>query len=74
MIRRRLVIGILLAVLFALGWWSGRVASRDLYADLDRRLTALDGRLGTAAPAAGGGGAPASGGDREAYQAALERL
>ena len=35
MIRRRLVIAILLVVLFALGWWSGRVASRDLYADLD---------------------------------------
>jgi carboxyl-terminal processing protease len=34
-IRRRLVIAILLVVLFALGWWSGRVASRDLYADLD---------------------------------------
>ncbi len=47
---------------------------RDLYADLDRRLTALDARLGTAAPAAGGAGAAAPGGDREAYQAALERL
>ncbi len=35
MIRRRLVIAILLVVLFAIGWWSGRVASRDLYADLD---------------------------------------
>ena len=35
MIRRRLVIAILLVVLFALGWWSGRGASRDLYADLD---------------------------------------
>jgi carboxyl-terminal processing protease len=35
LIRRRLVIAILLVVLFALGWWSGRVASRDLYADLD---------------------------------------
>ena len=35
MIRRRIVLGILLAVLFALGWWAGRVASRDLYGDLD---------------------------------------
>jgi carboxyl-terminal processing protease len=34
-IRRRVVIAILLVVLFALGWWTGRVASRDLYADLD---------------------------------------
>ena len=35
MIRRRVVIAILLVVLFALGWWTGRGASRDLYADLD---------------------------------------
>ena len=35
MIRRRIVLGVLLAVLFALGWWAGRVASRDLYGDLD---------------------------------------
>ena len=35
MIRHRVVIAILLVVLFALGWWTGRVASRDLYADLD---------------------------------------
>ena len=34
-IRRRIVLAILLVVLFALGWWAGRVASRDLYADLD---------------------------------------
>jgi carboxyl-terminal processing protease len=34
-IRRRIVLGVLLAVLFALGWWAGRVASRDLYGDLD---------------------------------------
>jgi tol-pal system protein YbgF len=46
---------------------------RDLYADVDRRLTALDARLGTA-PAAGGAAAPAAVSDREAYQAALERL
>jgi tol-pal system protein YbgF len=51
---------------------------RDLYADVDRRLTALDARLGaapsaTAAPGAGVAAAAATG-DREAYQAALDRL
>jgi tol-pal system protein YbgF len=46
---------------------------RDLYADSDRRLAALEARLATA-PGAAGGGAPVAGGDREAYQAALERL
>ncbi|MBI5711288.1 MAG: S41 family peptidase [Candidatus Eisenbacteria bacterium] len=35
MLRRRLVIGAVLVALFGLGWWAGRVASRDLYADLD---------------------------------------
>ncbi|HVP14872.1 MAG TPA: S41 family peptidase [Terriglobales bacterium] len=35
MIRRRLALVTLLAVLFALGWWVGRVSSRDLYGDLD---------------------------------------
>ena len=35
MFRRRLVIGVFLVALFGLGWWAGRVASRDLYADLD---------------------------------------
>ena len=35
MIRRRIVLATLLAVLFALGWWAGRVASHDLYGDLD---------------------------------------
>jgi len=34
-IRRRVLFATLLVVLFALGWWAGRVASRDLYADLD---------------------------------------
>jgi carboxyl-terminal processing protease len=34
-VRRRFVLAALLAVLFALGWWVGRVASRDLYADVD---------------------------------------
>jgi carboxyl-terminal processing protease len=34
-IRRRIVLGTLLAVLFALGWWAGGVASRGVYADLD---------------------------------------
>ena len=35
MIRRRLVLAVLFVSLFALGWWAGRVASRDLYGDLD---------------------------------------
>ena len=35
MIRRRIVLGALLAALFALGWWAGRAASGDLYAGLD---------------------------------------
>lgn len=46
---------------------------RDLYADLDRRLTALDARAAAAPPTAGGSAAQALG-DRDAYQAALERL
>jgi tol-pal system protein YbgF len=49
---------------------------RDLYADVDRRLTALDARLSAApAPTPAAGAAPAAPvGDRDAYQAALERL
>ncbi len=35
MIRRRVLFAALLAALFAVGWWAGGVASRDLYADLD---------------------------------------
>lgn len=36
MIRRRILLGALLAALFAVGWWAGRVrASGDLYANLD---------------------------------------
>jgi carboxyl-terminal processing protease len=36
LIRRRVLLGVLLAVLFALGWWAGRGrASGDLYANLD---------------------------------------
>jgi tol-pal system protein YbgF len=46
---------------------------RDLYADLDKRLGALESHVSPAAPA---GAAPAAAvvGDRDAYQAALERL
>jgi carboxyl-terminal processing protease len=33
--RRRVLLAVLFAVLFALGWWAGRVSSRDLYGDLD---------------------------------------
>lgn len=36
MIRRRILLGVLLAVLFALGWWAGRGrASSGLYSNLD---------------------------------------
>jgi len=49
---------------------------RDLYADVDRRLTALDARVGAAPVAVPGTGSapPPAVGDREAYQAALDRL
>jgi tol-pal system protein YbgF len=49
---------------------------RDLYADLDHRLQALDAKLqGGAASAAGAGpGAAPAATDHEAYQAALDRL
>jgi carboxyl-terminal processing protease len=40
-IRRRIAIATLFAVLFALGWWTGRVASRDLYADVDTFVEVL---------------------------------
>lgn len=36
MVRRRILVAVLLAGLFALGWWSGRAGSRgELYANLD---------------------------------------
>ncbi len=49
---------------------------RNLYADLDRRLTALDARVGAAAaPVTPGAPPPAvAASDKDAYQAALERL
>ncbi|HUO79589.1 MAG TPA: tol-pal system protein YbgF [Steroidobacteraceae bacterium] len=50
---------------------SARDQQRDLYADADRRLGALEARA-SAAPAAAPAAAAAS--DRDAYQAALERL
>jgi tol-pal system protein YbgF len=46
---------------------------RDLYADLDKRLTALDARLQAQQAAPVAGAVPAST-DRDAYQSALERL
>ena len=50
---------------------SSKDQQRDLYADLDKRLAALDGRVqGVAAP----GVAAAAGSDKEAYQAALDKL
>jgi tol-pal system protein YbgF len=57
---------------------SAKTQQRDLYADLDRRLQALEARgIGPANAGAGvGAGAGAAGtvGDREAYQAALDAL
>jgi len=58
---------------------SAKEQQRDLYADADRRLAALEARPLASAPAAAGGPAaatPASAAisDRDAYQAALERL
>ncbi len=41
-IRRRVAIGGLFVVLFALGWWAGHSSSRDLYADLDLFVDVLD--------------------------------
>ena len=42
MIRRRILLGTLLAVLFAVGWWAGRVrASGDLYSNLDLFIEVL---------------------------------
>ena len=52
---------------------SAKDQQRDLYADLDKRIGALEGRvqtLGTAAP----GGAAAAGNDKDAYQTALDKL
>ncbi|MBS0396903.1 MAG: tetratricopeptide repeat protein, partial [Proteobacteria bacterium] len=46
---------------------------RDLYADLDRRLGALEARASAPVAAAPGAAAPVPG-DRDAYQAALDRL
>lgn len=41
-IRRRILLGTLLAVLFAVGWWAGRVrASGDLYSNLDLFIEVL---------------------------------
>ena len=52
---------------------SGADQQRDLYADIDRRLQALEAKLTGSGAAAPAGAAPATG-DRDAYQAALERL
>ena len=53
-----------------------RKQQRDLYADLDRRLTQLEQSLRGLPTAAAGGGAPASGGgaDQDAYARAFETL
>jgi tol-pal system protein YbgF len=48
---------------------AGQQHERDLYADLDKRIAALDARLQAQATPA-----PAAISDRDAYQAALERL
>ena len=47
---------------------------RNLYADLDRRLAALDARIGAAATPLAGAPPAAAASDKDAYQAALERL
>lgn len=53
---------------------TAKTQQRDLYADLDKRLQALEaGGAAAAVPGAAPGAAPAIG-DREAYQAALDRL
>jgi tol-pal system protein YbgF len=50
-----------------------RVQSRELYGDLDKRMTALETRTASAQVSAPG--TPVTtGGDRDAYQAALDRL
>ena len=42
MVRRRFLVGALLAVLFAIGWWAGRGrASSELYSQLDQFLEVL---------------------------------
>lgn len=51
---------------------SAKTQQRDLYADLDRRLQAVETR--GAAPAGVAGTAARGAGDREAYQAALDSL
>jgi tol-pal system protein YbgF len=57
---------------------SGKDQQRDLYADLDRRLQAVETRVpgagATAPPPAGAAGSAAVASDRDAYQSALDRL
>ncbi len=52
---------------------SAKTQQRDLYADLDRRLQAVESRA-AAAPGAAGAAGGAAAGDREAYQQALDAL
>ncbi len=53
---------------------AARTRERDLYQDLDRRMQALESRTQAPAAAAGGPGTAAVIGDRDAYQAALDKL
>jgi tol-pal system protein YbgF len=52
---------------------AGQQHDRDLYADLDKRIVALDARVQAQAQVQAAAAAPATS-DRDAYQAALERL
>jgi tol-pal system protein YbgF len=52
---------------------NSKAQNRDLYADLDQRLAALEARV-NAPGGSGAGTAPAANGDRDDYQAALDKL
>jgi tol-pal system protein YbgF len=53
---------------------SAKTQQRDLYADLDRRLQAIEARGAGSTAASGAGGVAGAVGDREAYQSALDAL
>src|SRR6202021_765127 len=53
---------------------NGRKQQRDLYADIDQRLKALEGRAGAGGASGAGAAAGSAGGDRVSYQAAFALL
>jgi len=53
---------------------ANRGQARELYADLDKRLSALEARSASAGQLSAPGTPVTTGGDRDAYQAALDRL